>query len=58
MFNLVFVSNTSSVKLWRKLNFKELAVLPRAAALKGQTDLVDAIQFHYDFSGAVEDLKR
>ena len=49
MFNLVFASNTSSVKLWRKLGFTELASIPKAANLTGQLDLVDAIQFYFDF---------
>ncbi|CAM9768034.1 unnamed protein product, partial [Phaeothamnion confervicola] len=47
-FNLVFRSNEASVALWRRLGFTELAVVPRAARLKGIPGLVDAIQFHYN----------
>ncbi|CAM9176679.1 unnamed protein product [Ectocarpus sp. 4 AP-2014] len=47
-FNLVFRSNEASLRLWRGLGFTELAVVPKAARLKGIDGLVDAIQFHYD----------
>ncbi|CAB1096737.1 unnamed protein product [Ectocarpus sp. CCAP 1310/34] len=47
-FNLVFRSNEASLRLWRGLGFTELAVVPKAARLKGIDGLVDASQFHYD----------
>jgi hypothetical protein len=49
-FNLVYVTNEASVKLWRELNFEQTGRVPKAGRLKGHSDLVDAFQFHYDFS--------
>ncbi|KAF9130594.1 hypothetical protein BGW39_002870 [Mortierella sp. 14UC] len=57
MFNLVFESNVASVKLWRRLGFKEIGRVPKAGLLRGQGELngeakegyVDAIQFYWDF---------
>ena len=49
LFNLVFANNEPSVRLWKKLGFKQLAVLPKAAQLKGIDGFVDAIQFYSDF---------
>ncbi|KAG0263506.1 hypothetical protein BG011_008677 [Mortierella polycephala] len=59
MFNLVFVSNEASIKLWRRLGFKEIGRIPDAGRLKGQgkgegddgknEGFVDAIQFYWDF---------
>ncbi|XP_052068806.1 uncharacterized protein LOC127708049 [Mytilus californianus] len=48
-FNLVFVSNESSVKLWRKLGFTEIGRVPKAGKLKGR-DMTDALQFYYDLT--------
>ncbi|GJJ77648.1 hypothetical protein EMPS_10007 [Entomortierella parvispora] len=60
MFNLVFVSNVASIKLWRRLGFKEIGRIPKAGRLRGQgadhsqdnsdnEGYVDAIQFYWDF---------
>ncbi|KAG0043104.1 hypothetical protein BGZ83_011830 [Gryganskiella cystojenkinii] len=59
MFNLVFVSNVASIKLWRRLGFQEIGRIPKAGRLKGQgassaeggdnEGYVDAIQFYWDF---------
>ncbi|KAF9425300.1 hypothetical protein BGZ94_007669 [Podila epigama] len=58
MFNLVFVSNVASIKLWRRLGFQETGRVPRAGRLRGQGSTpgqepnegyVDAIQFYWDF---------
>jgi ribosomal protein S18 acetylase RimI-like enzyme len=57
MFNLVFESNVASIKLWRRLGFKEIGRVPNAGRLRGQGELggdakegyVDAIQFYWDF---------
>lgn len=49
LFNLVFANNIASVRLWRKLGFTELAIIPQAASLVGSAELVDAYQFHFDF---------
>ncbi|KAF8945409.1 hypothetical protein BGZ47_002700 [Haplosporangium gracile] len=57
MFNLVFESNVASIKLWRRLGFKEIGRIPNAGRLRGQGELngetkegyVDALQFYWDF---------
>ncbi len=49
LFNLVFASNTPSVKLWRSLGYKHIATIPKVAVLEGQEDYVDAYQFYCDF---------
>ncbi|KAG0018808.1 hypothetical protein BGZ82_000327 [Podila clonocystis] len=58
MFNLVFESNVASIKLWRRLGFKEIGRVPRAGRLRGQganpgqelnEGYIDAIQFYWDF---------
>ncbi len=49
LFNLVFVNNEASVKIWRRLVFKEVGLIPKAARLSNSTDLVDALMFSYDF---------
>ena len=46
-FNLVFVTNETSVAMWRKFGFKEIGVVPKAGHLKGR-GYTDAIQFYYD----------
>jgi len=49
LFNLVFANNTASVKLWQKLGFTQLAIIPKVAVLEGSEGYVDAYQFHCDF---------
>jgi GNAT superfamily N-acetyltransferase len=49
LFNLVFANNEASVKLWRKLGFTQLALIPKVAVLEGSDGYVDAYQFHCDF---------
>lgn len=49
LFNLVFANNMASVKLWRKLGYTQLSVIPKVAVLEGSEGYVDAYQFHYDF---------
>jgi L-amino acid N-acyltransferase YncA len=49
MFNLVFVSNEASVRLWRTLGFKEIGRLPNAGRLKDE-QLHDAIMFYHQFT--------
>ncbi|KAF9366926.1 hypothetical protein BGX34_000045 [Mortierella sp. NVP85] len=59
MFNLVFESNVASIKLWRRLGFKEIGRIPKAGRLRGQgatpdtEGYVDAIQFYWDFETMV-----
>ncbi|PVZ98796.1 hypothetical protein BB558_003279 [Smittium angustum] len=50
LFNLVFESNTSSVRLWRSLGFIETGRIPKAGRLRNSDKLVDAINFYYDFT--------
>jgi GNAT superfamily N-acetyltransferase len=49
LFNLVFATNTASVKLWRNLGYTELAVIPKVAVLEGFPGYVDAYQIYCDF---------
>lgn len=48
-FNLVYVSNTASIRLWDSFGFKRIGIIPRAGNLKG-LGYVDAIQYYYDLS--------
>lgn len=48
MFNLVYATNVASQKVWEKLGFKCIGVLPKAARLKGHDKLVDAKMYFYD----------
>ncbi|CCH46863.1 hypothetical protein BN7_6465 [Wickerhamomyces ciferrii] len=45
VFNLVFVTNVASVKIWDSLGFDRIGLVPKAADLKGYDEPVDAIQF-------------
>lgn len=54
MFNLVFVNNLASVRLWRSLNFQEIGRVPNAGYLRtnqldDEEEFVDAIMFYYSF---------
>ncbi|KAG0348174.1 hypothetical protein BG004_005830 [Podila humilis] len=58
MFNLVFVSNVASIKLWQGLGFLEIGRIPKAGRLRGKGSnpeqetnegYIDAIQFFWDF---------
>ena len=48
-FNLVYVSNEASVKLWKSLDYKETGRVPAAGRLKEEEGMVDALQFYCDF---------
>nr|XP_042905335.1 N-acetyltransferase aca1 [Parasteatoda tepidariorum] len=48
-FNLVYATNQGSVRLCRKLGFKEVGIVPKAGKMK-DLGYVDAYQFYYDFS--------
>jgi L-amino acid N-acyltransferase YncA len=52
MFNLVFESNTPSVRLWDSLGFARSGRVPQAGLLAG-LGYVDAIQFYKDLCGRV-----
>eukprot|EP00730_Choanoeca_flexa_P014612 TRINITY_DN6452_c0_g1_i1.p1 TRINITY_DN6452_c0_g1~~TRINITY_DN6452_c0_g1_i1.p1 ORF type:complete len:193 (+),score=8.63 TRINITY_DN6452_c0_g1_i1:66-644(+) len=45
MFNLVFVSNIASIKLWRSMDMQELGIIPQVGRLK-DLGYQDAIQFY------------
>ncbi|BGP12894.1 hypothetical protein JCM10213v2_000811 [Rhodosporidiobolus nylandii] len=49
VFNLVYVSNVASVRIWDGLGFKRAGLIPGAGKLKGEEEPVDAIVFYYDF---------
>ncbi|KAG0230262.1 hypothetical protein BGW42_001060 [Actinomortierella wolfii] len=57
MFNLVFVSNQASIRLWQRLGFREIGRIPKAGRLRGQgptkskdeEGYVDAVMFYFDF---------
>ncbi|SCW03371.1 LAFE_0G08944g1_1 [Lachancea fermentati] len=50
VFNLVFVSNVASWKLWDKFKFDRIGYVPKVAVLKGHTERVDAIIFGKDLT--------
>lgn len=50
VFNLVFVTNAASWKIWDKLKFDRIGLVPRSAMLKGHDQPVDAIIFGRDLT--------
>jgi len=50
IFNLVFATNTASIRLWEKLGFEKVGIVKGAGRLKGHTGLVDAYIYGYEFS--------
>lgn len=50
VFNLVFVSNPASWRIWDKLKFDRIGLVPRSAILKGIEEPVDAIIFGKDLT--------
>lgn len=46
LFNLVFASNISSVRLWEKFGFTRIGVLPDCGQLR--SGVSDAYQYYYD----------
>lgn len=58
VFNLVYVNNMASVKIWQRLGFTIVGRLPMAGALKtqdGREELTDAYIIFKDFTGKVQD---
>ena len=49
-FNLVFVTNQASMRVWEKLGFQAIARVPGVADLKGVDGYTDAVQFYYDLT--------
>ncbi|SNX81300.1 related to l-azetidine-2-carboxylic acid acetyltransferase [Melanopsichium pennsylvanicum] len=57
VFNLVYVNNVASVKIWQRLGFTIVGRLPMAGALKtedGREELTDAYIIFKDFTGKVQ----
>ncbi|KAL4221718.1 hypothetical protein ACF0H5_019973 [Mactra antiquata] len=48
-FNLVFVTNDTSLRMWRRFGFQEIGRVPNAGNLKGH-GYTDALQFYYDLT--------
>lgn len=58
VFNLVYVNNMASVKIWQRLGFTIVGRLPMAGSLKtktGEEELTDAFIIFKDFTGKVQD---
>lgn len=58
VFNLVYVNNMASVKIWQRLGFTIVGRLPMAGLLKtedGGEELTDAYIIFKDFTGTVQD---
>ncbi|EPX73734.1 L-azetidine-2-carboxylic acid acetyltransferase [Schizosaccharomyces octosporus yFS286] len=49
VFNLVFATNAASYKLWDRLGFTRTGVIRNAGRLRGQSKLVDAYIYQYEF---------
>ncbi|KAF8653337.1 hypothetical protein AX16_004037 [Volvariella volvacea WC 439] len=58
VFNLVYVNNVASVRLWERLNFTKAGLIPRAGRLKRKDgngeEYVDAWVFYKSFLPATE----
>ncbi|XP_055930275.1 uncharacterized protein LOC129960717 [Argiope bruennichi] len=52
-FNLVYETNSASVRICRKLGFKEIGTVPKAGKMKG-LGYVNALQFYYDLTTVKE----
>lgn len=59
-FNLVFASNPVSIRLWENLGFERVAVLEKAADLKGVPGLDTAYGYRFDLDalkdGSLDDM--
>jgi len=49
VFNLVYVTNTASLKLWENFGFKQIGRVPNAGNLKG-LGYTDAIVYYHEFT--------
>lgn len=56
VFNLVFVTNVASYKIWDNFKFDRIGLVPKAAVIKGHKDPVDAIIFGKDLTNIEPDL--
>lgn len=55
MFNLVYVSNTASLRIWDSLGFERAGLIPNAGRLKskekgGQDEYTDAVVYFKDLT--------
>ncbi|CCF55815.1 hypothetical protein KAFR_0A03800 [Kazachstania africana CBS 2517] len=50
VFNLVFVTNQASWRIWDKFKFDRIGMVPKAAVLKGHKEPIDAIIFGKDLT--------
>ncbi|PWZ03039.1 hypothetical protein BCV70DRAFT_10140 [Testicularia cyperi] len=57
VFNLVYVNNVASVRIWQRLGFTIVGRLPMAGLLKTETgeELTDAYIIFKDFTGKLQD---
>ncbi|CDO95847.1 unnamed protein product [Kluyveromyces dobzhanskii CBS 2104] len=56
VFNLVFVTNPASWKIWDRLKFSRIGYVPKVAKLKGHEEQIDAIIFGKDLTDVEQEL--
>ncbi|CCK67985.1 N-acetyltransferase family protein KNAG_0A02970 [Huiozyma naganishii CBS 8797] len=56
VFNLVFVTNIASWKIWDRFKFDRIGLIPRAGQLAGHKEPVDAIVFGKNLTNVEEEL--
>lgn len=56
VYNLVFVTNIASWKIWDNFKFDRIGLVPKAAIIKGHKEPVDAIIFGKDLTNVESEL--
>ena len=56
VYNLVFVTNVASAKIWDNLKFDRIGLVPKAGVLKGHKEPVDATIFGKDLTNIEPEL--
>lgn len=56
VFNLVFITNEASWKIWDKFKFDRIGLVPRSAILKGHNEPIDAIIYGKDLTNVEPEL--
>lgn len=56
VYNLVFVTNVASAKIWDNLKFDRIGLVPKAGVLKGYKEPIDAIIFGKDLTNIEPEL--
>ncbi|CCC68241.1 hypothetical protein NCAS_0B01570 [Naumovozyma castellii] len=56
VFNLVFVTNEASWRIWDKFKFDRIGLVPKAAIIKGHDEPVDAIIYGKDLTNVEPEL--